>query len=83
MRRTANMLETELRQERLDGKLLEEMERQMENGIAGDARSSSLRTPVDALRESTLIARPELYKDSVRACARLKDAIEGILSKLE
>jgi hypothetical protein len=80
LRRTVLMLESELRQEHLDEGLLAEIEKQLEDGIAGHPRCAILRQHVDALRESTLTPRKELYIDTVRACAKLKDAIEGVVN---
>ena len=79
LRRTVLMLETELRQEHLDEGLLADIEQQLEDGIASDPRCAVLRQHVDALRESTLTPRKELYADTVRACVQLKDAIEGVV----
>jgi hypothetical protein len=82
LRRTVLMLETELRRETVDVELLAEIERHMEQGIATEPRCAGLIAPVDALRESTLTPRPELYRDTIRACEQLKDAIEGIMDQL-
>ena len=82
LKRTVLMLETELRNEHLDVDLITEVDAQLEEGIATDRRSAGLRDHVDALRESTITPRPELYKDAVRACEKLKDAIEGLILKL-
>ena len=38
--------------------------------------------PSWAQRESTLTPRPELLRDAIRACDKLKDAIEGVVSAL-
>lgn len=80
--RTALMLQTELRQGRVDEGLLADIEAQMERGIGTDHRSEGLRPIVDALRESTLTPRAEMIKDTVRACEKLRDAIEGVLARL-
>lgn len=82
LRRTVQMLETELRHERVDEGLLAEIEVQMERGIASDTRCTVLVRGVDSLRENTLTPRPELLSDTVRACEKLKDAIEGVLARL-
>mgnify|MGYP001291957806 CR=1 FL=1 len=37
---------------------------------------------VDALRESAMHPRAELFPDTIRACEKLKDAIEGVVSAL-
>ena len=81
LRRSVLMLQTELRHRHLDEQLINEIEEQMENGLASDPRSARLCAVVDALRESTLTPRAELYADTVRACEKLKDAIEDILSR--
>lgn len=80
--RSARMLETELQHGRIDTELLEDIDRQMEDGIATDPRSESLRSFVDALRESSLAPRPERLTDMERACQQLKDAIDEVLGKL-
>jgi hypothetical protein len=82
LRRTVLMLETELRQGRLDKELLAAIEQQLEDGIASEPRGEGLRRHVDALRESTMTPRKELYTDTVRACVQLRDAIEGVVSGL-
>lgn len=82
LRRTVLMLETELRQGRLDEGLIAEIEARMEQGIAGEPRCARLPAHVDALRENTLTPRPELYADTVRACEKLRDAIEAVASLL-
>lgn len=79
LRRTVLMLQTELRQDHLDEPLIADIEVQMENGIATDPRCSGLMERVDALRESVLTPRTELYRDAARACEQLKDAIEAAL----
>lgn len=81
LRRTVLMLETELRQGRLDKELLAAIEQQLEDGISSDPRCEKLPARVDALRESILTPRKELYADTVRACVHLKDAIEDVISK--
>ncbi|MBX2980912.1 MAG: hypothetical protein KF905_16615 [Flavobacteriales bacterium] len=80
--RTVLMLQTELRQGNLDEALLADIEGQMERGIGTDPRCSVLRDLVDALRESTLTPRPELLGDAIRACEKLRDAIEGVVGQL-
>ncbi|MBK9149187.1 MAG: hypothetical protein IPM12_15385 [Flavobacteriales bacterium] len=74
--RTVLMLQTELRHGRVDEGLIADIEAQMEQGIALDARCTPLVGAVDALRESILTPRDELLNDTVRACEKLKDAIE-------
>lgn len=54
LRRTVLMLQTELREGRMDDGLLGEIEARMERGIGSDPRCGALRGLVDALRESTL-----------------------------
>ena len=82
LRRTVQMLETELRHGRLDEGLLGDIELQLERGIASDTRCTVLVSGVDSLRENTLTPRPELLSDTIRACEKLKDAIEGVLARL-
>lgn len=80
--RTVLMLETELRHGRLDTELLDGIDQQMERGIAADPRCGRLRERVDALRESTMTPRAELLADTVRACEKLRDAIDAVLGRL-
>jgi hypothetical protein len=82
LRRTVLMLETELRQGRMDKELLAAIEQQLEDGIASEPRSMVLRSFVDALRENTLTPRAELLADTIRASAKLGDAIQGVLDNL-
>ncbi|HQW87567.1 MAG TPA: hypothetical protein PLH93_10295 [Flavobacteriales bacterium] len=82
LRRTVQMLETELRHGRLDEGLLADIESLMERGIAGDGRCTALVTGVDSLRENTLTPRPERIADTIRSCEKLKDAIEGVTTIL-
>ena len=82
LRRTVHMLETELRHEHLDEELLGHIEQQMEQGIATESRCVALVPMVDALRESTLTPRAELYRDTIRACEKLKDKLEGVVGRL-
>ncbi|MBL8000853.1 MAG: hypothetical protein JNL05_02720 [Flavobacteriales bacterium] len=82
LRRTVDMLRTELRHGRIDEGLLHDIEAQMERGIGTDARSEELRPFVDKLRESTMTPRAELLSDTIRACDKLTDAIEGVVSAL-
>ncbi len=80
MRRTVLMLQTELRREHMDLPLLAEIDAQMEHGIAAEPRCERLPALVDALRESALSQRREQFSDTVRACEKLKDAIDEIVS---
>lgn len=80
--RTARMLETELRHGHLDMGLIADIDQQMEHGIGSDPRCGELSIAVDALRENTMTPRNELYADTIRACEKLKDLIEGVLSVL-
>lgn len=82
LRRTVQMLETELRHGRLDEGLLADIESHLERGIAGDRRCITLVNGVDSLRENTLTPRPERIADTIRACEKLKDAIEGVTALL-
>lgn len=82
LRRTVLMLETELRHGRLEQALINDIDAQMERGIATDARCSEVRARVDALRESTLTPRPELHSDAIKACARLRDAVDLLAGRL-
>lgn len=82
LRRTVLMLQTELRHGRIDESLIADVDAQMERGIASDPRCIELVKRVDDLRESTLTPRAELLMDTVRACEKLKDAIEEVVSRL-
>lgn len=82
LRRTVLMLQTELRNDHVDEGLIADIDQQLANGIATDARCEGLRACVDALRESTLTPRAALYRDTIRACVELTDAIEEVTSKL-
>ncbi len=82
LRRAVDMLQTDLPHGHMNEELLAAIETQMEHGIATEPRCLGLVALVDALRESTLTPRPELYADTIRCCERLKDAIEGVVSKL-
>lgn len=82
LRRTVLMLQTELRHGNLDEALIADIDQQMEHGIGTDPRCETLRAPVDALRESTMTPRAELLTDTVRACEKLKDAIEDVTARL-
>ena len=79
LRRTLDMLQTDLRHGHLNQKLLAEIETHMEYGISTEPRCANLAALVDALRESALSPRPELYADTIRAGEKLKDAMEGVL----
>ena len=81
LRRTVEMLRTELRHGHLDEGLIADIDAQLEDGIGSDPRSAELRAFVDALRENTLTPRRELLTDTVRACDKLSDAIEGVMAK--
>jgi hypothetical protein len=82
LRRIVLMLETELRHGRLDAELMADIDHQMENGISGEPRCAGIRETVDALRESTMTPRAELISDTIRACDKLIDAIDGVLSEI-
>lgn len=82
LRRTVLMIQTELRHGRIDEALIADVDAQMERGIASDPRCIDLVKRVDDLRESTLTPRTELLMDTVRACEKLKDAIEEVVSRL-
>lgn len=82
LNRTVLMLETELRHGRVDEELLDDIDQQMERGIALDPRCTGLREAVDALRESTMTPRAELLGDTVRSCEKLRDSIEEVLGRL-
>ncbi|MEO8591391.1 MAG: hypothetical protein ABI432_18570 [Flavobacteriales bacterium] len=82
LRRAVDMLQGDLRHGRLNNTLLAEIEKHMDHGIATEPRCAGLTDPVDHLRESTLTPRPELLADTIRACERLKDAIESITTRL-
>lgn len=82
LRRSVDMLQTELRHGRIDAGLVDDIETRMERGIGTDSRCSGLTAQVDALRESTLTPRAELLGDAIRCCDKFKDAIEGITARL-
>lgn len=82
LRRTVMILETELRHGRLDDALITDVDAQMERGIASEPRCAALVANVDTLRESTLTPRAELLGDTVRACEKLRDAIEEVVGSL-
>lgn len=82
LRRTVLMLETELRQGTLDEELLANVDLQLEEGIATDERCAGLRELVDALRESTLTASSDHFRNGIRACEKLKDAMEEVVARL-
>ena len=82
LRRTVVMLETELRNGRVDRQLLADLDRHMET-ISLDPRCAAQRDQVDHLRESTLTPRPELFRDAVRVCEKLKDAIEEVVGRMK
>ena len=62
--------------------LLAKIEQQMDHGISTDPRCAGLSGRVDALRESILTPRPELFRDAARSCEQLKEVIEVILDTL-
>jgi len=82
LRRTVMILETELRHGRLDDALITDVDAQMERGIASEPRCATLVANVDILRESTLTPRAELLGDTVRACEKLRDAIDEVVGSL-
>lgn len=82
LRRTVQMLETELRHGRLDEALITEIDAQMERGIASEPRCAQLVKRVDDLRESTLTPRTELLGDTIRACEKLRDGIDEVVGRL-
>ncbi|MBL7981862.1 MAG: hypothetical protein JNL52_08655 [Flavobacteriales bacterium] len=82
LRRTVLMLETELRHDRLDDALITDIDAQMERGIASEPRCAALVARVDTLRESTLTPRAELLGDTIRACEKLRDAIDEVVGRL-
>ena len=82
LRRTVDMLQTDLRYGQVNEDLMAEIEAHMERGIASEPRCADLSERVDAVRESTLTPRPQLLTDTARACDRLKDAMDSVLSAL-
>ena len=82
LRRTVDMLQSDLRQHQVNEKLLAEIETHMDHGISTEPRCEKLRPAVDALRESTLTPRRELLTDTIRAGEKLKHEIEGVLGVL-
>lgn len=81
LRRSVIMLQTEFRREHLDVELIAELEKQMDHGISTDPACAGLSSLVDALRESTLTPRAELFRDGARSCEELKDAIEQVIQR--
>ena len=73
------MLQADLRDTHLNVELIAEIEHRMDHGISTDPRSAGLSNWVDALRESTMTPRRELFRDAARACEQLKEAIEVVL----
>lgn len=82
LRRTVLMLQTELWHEHMDESLIAEIDQQMERGIGTEPRCSLLLALVDALRENALSTGSKRFDDTIRACEQLKDAIEGVTSRL-
>lgn len=82
LRRTVLMLQTELRHGHVDEGLIAEIDQQLDHGLGVDSRCERLPAAVDALRENTMTPRAELHGDTIRACERLKDEIEAIISRL-
>jgi hypothetical protein len=66
----------------LDDALITDVDAQMERGIASEPRCATLVANVDTLRESTLTPRAELLGDTVRACEKLRDAIDEVVGSL-
>lgn len=83
LRRAVLMLQTELRNDHIDEALVQEIDQQMERGIGTEARCALLPAAVDALRESAMSTRTAMLRDTIRACEKLKDAIDEVLSRLE
>ena len=81
LQRSVVMLATELRNDHVDEELIAEIDSQIAT-IALDPRCETLRTQVDAVRESTLTPRKELMRDTVRICEQLKDAIEEAVGRV-
>ncbi len=67
LRRTVDMLQSDLRKEHLNEKLLAEIETHMEHGLGTEPRCIGLLAPVDSLRASALTPRPELCMDPFAA----------------
>ncbi len=82
LRRTVLMLQTELRHGQVDSGLIAEIDQQLDHGLGLDNRCEGLPAAVDAVRENTMTPRPELLGDTIRACERLKEEIEAIISRL-
>ncbi len=81
-RRIVDLLQTDLRYGHVNEKLLTDIESHLEHGIGTDPRCHQLVTAVDVVRESTFTPRAELMADTIRACDKLKDAIEGVVSRV-
>lgn len=82
LHRSVLMLETALRHGHPDEELINSIDQQMERGIGADPRCGDLPPLVDVLRESTFTPRPELLGDTIRACEKLRDAIDKVLGRL-
>ena len=82
LRRTVLMLQTELRHAHMDEALIADIDQQMERGIATEPRCASLSAAVDGLRENALSKGAKRFDDTIRACEKLKDAIEDVVASL-
>ena len=79
LHRTVLMMRTELQAGNVDEGLIADIGAQLEHGIALRPEARHLNELVDALREDLLTPRPELYRDGIRSCDRLMDAISVLV----
>ena len=82
LRRTVDILQAELRQGHMDKQLIDEIDQQMERGISTDGRCAALGAAVDVLRENSRSKGAKRFSDTLRACDKLKDGIEGVVGRL-
>jgi hypothetical protein len=82
LRRTVDVLQTEIRNGHMDKQLIDEIDQQMERGISTDARCVALSTAVDVLRENSRSKGSKRFSDTLRATDKLKDGIEGVVGRL-
>lgn len=82
LKRTVEQLGAGFAEQHIDAGLLAEIDLQLENGLAADARTADLKGLLDGLRECTLSPRPERYADGVVYCRRVKATIEGLMAEV-
>jgi hypothetical protein len=82
LRRAVDLLQTELRHGHMDEQLIDEIDQQMERGISTHARCTALGAKVDVLRENSRSKGTKRFTDTLRACDKLRDGIEGVVNSL-